>query len=58
MSDVMKGKKTNIGRSNGSAGWKWKVKNMSHQGADETLSCPSYRKLPPIDNETLVKRDL
>lgn len=49
-SDVVIGKKTNIGRSNGSAEWKWKVRNMWHQGVDETLSCPSYGKLPPIDS--------
>lgn len=49
-SDVVKGKKTNIGRSNGRAGWKWKVRYTSHQGVHETLSCPLYGKLPPIDN--------
>lgn len=26
-SDVVKGKKRNIDRSNGSSGWKWKIRN-------------------------------
>lgn len=58
MCDVVKGKKTNMGRSKGDSGQKWKVRNTSHQGVDGTLSCPSQRKLPPTDSETVVKRDL